>query len=1117
MNSSTFSQSQLAQFLNTIKYSTDFSFSQSQLSLLDSTKLNILERKSTISLPEAETKYEKVIASLNKHFNLTFSLSSLYCQYIKLTASNISLCQFVNTLIMLELLFTNFNETVLKINIETFFSEKISIFQIDSFQKINPLDNLFELITQEEESKMNTIVYLIYAFSICDQFDLENFNYATFIRNISLYNKAYFSHASFSLLVYFAVIIYTNLYTVYNHSKNKGDWDSNSLNEIKTRKKGTALSSEKNSSKNSAAESGVKTQIKLVSQNSLFIHDDIPNFYLLDNDIIGYPYTDTIKPLMFQSYLKLFVFAHISKLNIKSKINLTIQNPILLLKTNMNNLLTSSSSSKLFTSQDINMKMLTLTKIELFTKEKITAAFKSFVFNEMSLLVIGFNTTDQIKNIISNYESLIIKSNNFYVQEPVNTVEEYINMEMLLLEWNILEDLVSLVAKNKDIRKKSKISNFNFKFNCFKCNISRNIKGSLAAKEIKLFFNYSSIKEKNLLIYFRQVQNLLSMISKITNIISLFEHFKNYSIGIRLFQNNFRSHQLTFYLQMIITQIVNYVEDNNLKHVTIYEKNFSNYIENLQCFIKDPNEKKKKNIITKFKDSLKKIKHPKFKFLSNYINELIDAFDFIVISEEERGFNLIRTFDDNKIFFILKKSNDNLISTNQTLQNQEDPEIVSIYLYFSNKKEIYQDGIAFLQAIKENKELKIEIHTTLICDKFFLENSILMDTKMKKHAKLLYQNIDDVYMIAKANQDKDKDPFNFDIYIADDFLAVANFHLYDAKNDIKYTKLINDFISILSSCIELILFILKSKDIYIPRFIFIERTIEDKYYSFEYKSCNIFIKEMKYFESLFTFNFKNGLPLFCLISKKENSQFTFSNDNFYDVFLRLFLNLNKVVDDQSSLNEIFMQKIHKNLFFEYYDSFYPIFFSYTSYLAFNDFFLSNNYLAISKNENFDNSCLIPYDKYSITKHKEIYKKKQWMCKKLIIINFNFPSDYAFSNSHLQFFSFRKIEHFLNEIKMKYLVNEKTNHAKQIGYISKKFNKNKKIVDNIVNLAYQNEYMSIYDFDSKVYEEIVDSYLKEKERIKTQKVELRVIQLTEGVGVKRTNKKQSQTNKDCIIF
>ena len=56
MNSSTFSQSQLAQFLNTIKYSTDFSFSQSQLSLLDSTKLNILERKSTISLPEAETK-----------------------------------------------------------------------------------------------------------------------------------------------------------------------------------------------------------------------------------------------------------------------------------------------------------------------------------------------------------------------------------------------------------------------------------------------------------------------------------------------------------------------------------------------------------------------------------------------------------------------------------------------------------------------------------------------------------------------------------------------------------------------------------------------------------------------------------------------------------------------------------------------------------------------------------------------------------------------------------------------------------------------------------------------------------------------------------------------------
>ena len=104
---------------------------------------------------------------------------------------------------------------------------------------------------------MNTIVYLIYAFSICDQFDLENFNYVTFIRNISIYNKAYFSHASFSLLVYFAVIVYTNLYIVYNHSKNKGDWDSNSLNDIKTHETVRSFSSKKNSKKTPVLGEGI--------------------------------------------------------------------------------------------------------------------------------------------------------------------------------------------------------------------------------------------------------------------------------------------------------------------------------------------------------------------------------------------------------------------------------------------------------------------------------------------------------------------------------------------------------------------------------------------------------------------------------------------------------------------------------------------------------------------------------------------------------------------------------------------------------------------------------------------------------------------------------------------
>ena len=70
-------------------------------------------------------------------------------------------------------------------------------------------------------------------------------------------------------------------------------------------------------------------------------------------------------------------------------------------------------------------------------------------------------------------------------------------------------------------------------------------------------------------------------------------------------------------------------------------------------------------------------------------------------------------------------------------------------------------------------------------------------------------------------------------------------------------------------------------------------------------------------------------------------QYTISNDNFYDVFIRLFLNLHKVVDNKTSLNEAFFQKIHKNIFFDYYDSFVPICFTYESFVMFNNFFFCN--------------------------------------------------------------------------------------------------------------------------------------------------------------------------------
>lgn len=1122
-NSTNFSPSHLSLFLNSIGYTSNFSFSPGQVKVLESTKIDILERNLVISLPEAESKYSKTVESLNKHFNSEFTISSLYCHYLKLTSTNISLCQFLNYLILLELILTNFNDNILKINIDTILSEKISLYQIDLFQQSNQLDNLFDLINaqEKEENKNSAIVVLLFAFSICDQIDFENLTYNGYIKNIAIYNKAYFSHASFALLEYFLMIIYTNLFYVSGKEKNKGDSDTNNLSDIPV---GMQKINKKNSNHTIAFDSRLKSHIKMKNSSSFFIPHDTPNFYLLDNDTVSYPYTDTIKPLMFQSYLKLFVIAHISKINIKTKINLTIQNPILLLKTNMNNLITSSSSSKLFTSQDINIKSLTFTKVEILTKEKIAQAFKSFTLNDLCLQVIGFNTVEQIKNIINIYASVIVKAQNCYIQEPANTVEEYISIEMLFLEWSILEELLLMTTKNKDI-KKSKISNFSFRFNAFKVNISKGgVTNNNPSKEIKLYFNYSIIKEKTLFVYFKQRQNLISLINRKIEIISTLDHFKNYNIGVRIFQNNFRSHQLQFYLQIITKEIINYVHDSSLKHVTIYEEKFSNYIESMQCFIKDPNhEKKKRQSHQKFRELLKKVKSRKFKVLSFYVFELVDLFDYVIISEDVKSFNLLRTYDDNKIFFILKK-NENSISTGQTTMNAEESEIIEIYMYFSNKKEVYERGLSLIQLIKTDLGTKTDCHITLICDKNYLESTVINDVKIKKTVKLLYQLVDDIYMIAKSgNNSNDKkgnsknESYNYDIYIADNYIAIANFQLYDYKNDVKYANLINDFIDILSSCIELILYILKNKDIYIPRFIFLEKTMNERYFSFEYKSCNIFIKELKSFDSLFNYNFKNGIPLFCLISKKENSEFTFSNDNFYDVFLRLFLNLNKVVDEQNSLNEIFMQKIHKNLFFEYYDSFYPIFFSYSSYLGINEFFLGNNYLQISKNENFVKSYLIPFEKFSFSKHKSIFDKKLWMSKKLNVINFNFSSDCSLIDLNTQMFTFKKVEFFLNEIEKKCLIQENKRIKRGMSYVAQKI-KDRKNLTNIFNFLCCNGYLGVIELNQKLYEELIDSYLKEKERIKTQKVELRVIQLTENV-LKPNTKNYSQTYKDggCTLF
>jgi hypothetical protein len=551
----------------------------------------------------------------------------------------------------------------------------------------------------------------------------------------------------------------------------------------------------------------------------------------------------------------------------------------------------------------------------------------------------------------------------------------------------------------------------------------------------------------------------------------------------------------------------------------------------------------------------------KIMVLNNYLEELSQYWNLVVISDKEADFKLLRTFEDNKIFFYLSKnsSNMNAYSSENNMQinttsvsssnmnkeetNNDGYEFLNVIMYFKNDEDIFINGIQFIDNLEDDKNSILEYKTTLICDRFYLESNVLIEPRMKRTVKIMYNVIDDLLMIAKNirvdnknnendddqnDNDQDKEYYNYDVYIANDFIAVSNYHLYDVKEDKNYSKVIFEFLSILSSCVELILYILKNKDIYISKFVYLIRTTKDDYYIFEYKNSNMFIKKVNEFDSLINLDVKQCLPLFCFISKKTETKYTISNDNFYDVFLRLFLNLNKVVDTKEKLNEIFLQKVHKNIFYEYYDSFILIAFSFEAYNFFSDFLMKNDYLNITKGDKFDKCYIVLTEEVAKKKNYKILldsikEKNDIIVKKIIIFNFNFKPSYYFSHKKLFFMSYRKAEYLVNEvinrIKTKAIPRLNTNLCIiSKGFSQKNLEKDKrqKIMDKIKQFMVGEEKISIYNSQSSDFENIMKDYNKEKLKIRTQKVEMRVYQLTEEAKNTQNNNLKNK-KKDCIIY
>ena len=1161
---------------------------------------NIFEFNTAITIKEANMKYKDLIKSINSFFksDSIYNLESLYNQYIEYTGRKIYLNIFLNTLIMLNYILTNFTEFL---NIENntdiinkFQIDKdISIFSIDKINEINDknsiaykLNELYNKIETNPEYngiKVNKIlIILIYIISLDGKLSLEDEISDTekLLEQFNLYNKIYVSNIHISVILYIQMMLLINI-NINDDNKRKNDKNDNishykkqfqefSRNELPKGNNNYTFTVHNNMARYNNKTQILSTNRKLnhniksnKEEKNNIINLDMANYYLFNDDIIINKENINAKIIMFQNYLKYISFYALAKNKIKSDINLSFESIQEIVK-----ILTKEENSNKETShnffKEINENLINKINLELndiITKDNINTIFNYLNINELIIKFTDTKNIQNIENISFKFINVIAKSNICYIQEPVenlinnnkqseksksNRINNSLTIKDLFTQFDILNFYLNYFHKNTEIKKTKTI---HIKFNTFKCIINRE------NKKMQIYFNFSFIKEKTLFHYLKHSSNILILEEKYTDIISVLKEYKQYDITIRLCQNNFISNQLSFIFTLLIKRISDYVNENKLnQRIIILETKFNNFNPNLQVYIKKENTNAKNKLFilkqliqySKFED--------KFYVLANYLENLASLWNLIVFSDNEDEFKLLRTFEDNKLFFYLSRDNSNInqnsvdnsstINSNNTENNNTKSkknlgvEYINVIMYIKNDENTFTKGMSFIEDLASDRDSVLEYKFTLIYDRFFIESNILMEPRMKRSVKIMYTLIDDLYMIAKNikneneidndENDEENEYYNYDIYIGDSFIAVCNFHQYDIKEDQKYNKIIYEFLSILSSCIEFILYILKNKDIYIPKFLYLLRTKKDNYYIFEYKESNMFIKKIKEFNSLISLNTKDCYPLFCFLSKKTQTNYTVSNDNFYDVFLRLFLNLNKVVESNLKLNEVFMHKIHKNIFYEYYDSFILIAFTFESVNFFNDFFMKNEYLKITNGEKFDKCYTILTEDNS--KRKQNYEillqnmknEQNAIVNKIISFNFNFKSSYFFINKKYASMGFRKVEYLINEqiSQVKSKIIPKLNNNLTVLYKifldkSKSKDNTVKIVNRIKVFMVGDKKINMYNTNSKSYENILDEYIKEKNKMKAQKVEMRVYQLTEEA--KNTENNLKNNKKDCCIF
>ena len=110
-----------------------------------------------ISFSEISVKYGTLIQSLNKIFLTNLTIQEMYEQYLDFTKDLISLNQYINSLILIEFFFKNFNGNKDIINYEKIEIYDISTLDDDKNELKNKLNNIYTKIKEKENFKGNKI------------------------------------------------------------------------------------------------------------------------------------------------------------------------------------------------------------------------------------------------------------------------------------------------------------------------------------------------------------------------------------------------------------------------------------------------------------------------------------------------------------------------------------------------------------------------------------------------------------------------------------------------------------------------------------------------------------------------------------------------------------------------------------------------------------------------------------------------------------------------------------------------------------------------------------------------------------------------------------------------